>query len=272
LVAEEIQNQLWENLNISVKTRILDETDFYNAIDTGTFPSLYLLGWGADFPDVTNFLDTHFGMNANGQFGDKYTDIVDALKKGIVPVSNEARRPYYEIANNAVKQHAPMVPISNGGWIAPDSLAVAYKRDVDKSQASPFGLETFSSIAISGREVFIWMQSAEPLSLYCADETDMESWRACAQVIETLYGFSAGGATPEPALAELCQPDDDQTIWTCTLQKNVMFHDGSWLDANDVVTSFAVQWDASNPLHKGNTGAFTYFKEFWGSFLYSPSP
>jgi ABC-type transport system substrate-binding protein len=271
-VAENIRDQLWANLNIDVKIRKLDEEEFYNALDAGAYPGLYLLGWGADFPDVTDFLDPHFGLNATGQFGVRFPDIVDALSNGSKMLNDEARRPFYEAANNAIKLHAPMVPISYGGWISPDSLAVAYKRDVDGAYASPFGFEVFSSMALSGQDTFIWMQSAEPISLYCADETVVETWRACAQVTESLYRFSIGSATVEPGLAELCQPNGDQTVWTCMLRKNVMFHDGSLLDANDVVMSLVVQWDASSPFHKGNTGVFAYFKEFWGGFLNSPYP
>ncbi len=49
------------------------------------------------------------------------------------------------------------------------------------------------------------------------------------------------------------------------------FHDGSSFDADDVVTSFAVQWDAANPLHKGRTGDFTYFSSLFGGFLNPPA-
>jgi len=73
--------------------------------------------------------------------GDKYTDIVDALKKGIVPVSNEGTTSVLRNCKQRRQQHASGGSISHGGWIAPDSLAVAYKREVDKSQTSPFGLE-----------------------------------------------------------------------------------------------------------------------------------
>jgi len=143
---------------------------------------------------------------------------------------------------------------------------------MDGVHASPLGLENFSAMELSGQETLVWMQSAEPLSLYCADETDIESWRACAQVTESLYRFSVGGVTVEPALAEFCRPNEDLTVWTCALRKNVRFHDRSLLNANDVVMSLTVQWDAANPLHKGNSGAFLYFKELWGGFLNSPNP
>jgi ABC-type transport system substrate-binding protein len=47
----------------------------------------------------------------------------------------------------------------------------------------------------------------------------------------------------------------------------VLFHDGSTLDANDVVTSWSVGLDASHPLHTGNTGAFEYFSYLWGALI-----
>jgi ABC-type transport system substrate-binding protein len=67
------------------------------------------------------------------------------------------------------------------------------------------------------------------------------------------------------------EPNDDLTEWTCTLRQGVQFHDGSSFDANDVVQSYVVQWDAANPLHTGNTGAFTYFNALFGSFLNAPA-
>jgi hypothetical protein len=52
----------------------------------------------------------------------------------------------------------------------------------------------------------------------------------------------------------------------------VTFHDGSTLDANDVVLSYAVQWDAEHELHVGRDGSFTYFGALWGGFLNAPLP
>ncbi len=46
-----------------------------------------------------------------------------------------------------------------------------------------------------------------------------------------------------------------------------MFSDGTAMDANDVVQTFVVMWDASNPLHKGNTGVFEYFVGYFAAFL-----
>ena len=45
---------------------------------------------------------------------------------------------------------------------------------------------------VPGQDTFVWMQNAEPLSLYCADETDGESLRACEQIFESLLSYKIG--------------------------------------------------------------------------------
>ncbi|MEE9473486.1 MAG: ABC transporter substrate-binding protein, partial [Acidimicrobiia bacterium] len=57
------------------------------------------------------------------------------------------------------------------------------------------------------------------------------------------------------------------TLWTCTLRSGVVFHDGSTFDANDVVATFSAGLDASNPLHVGNTGAWTYYEALWDRLI-----
>jgi ABC-type transport system substrate-binding protein len=108
------------------------------------------------------------------------------------------------------------------------------------------------------------------LSLYCSDETDGESLRACEQIFDPLLHYKPGGTEVEPGLATACTPNTDLTVWTCTLRPGVKFSDGSPLTANDVVATYAVQWDAADPLHVGNTGNFDYWSAFFGGFLNPP--
>ena len=103
-----------------------------------------------------------------------------------------------------------------------------------------------------------------------SDETDGESLRACEQVTQSLLGYETAGTAVEPVLAESYEVSEDLTEWTFKLRPGVVFHDGSTLDANDVVTSLSVQWDAANPLHTGNTGAFSYWSGLFGAFLNAP--
>ncbi len=90
--------------------------------------------------------------------------------------------------------------------------------------------------------------------------------------MEPLYSYEIGGTEPEPLLAEECTPNDDLTQWTCTLRQDVTFHNGATFDANDVVVSYAAQWDAEHPLHVGkeDRGLFEYWTFLFASFLNPP--
>ena len=43
--------------------------------------------------------------------------------------------------------------------------------------------------------------------------------------------------TPIPLLATGCTPNEDLTVWTCTLRDDVTFQDGSTFEAKDVLVS-----------------------------------
>jgi ABC-type transport system substrate-binding protein len=264
VVAQDIQAQLKENLNITVNLELMESGAFLDATDSGQLTGLHLLGWGAFYPDQTDFLGYHFGEGASAQFGDKFEDITSALAQGAELASDEERAPHYEAANNAIKQHVPMIPVARS------VSAVAYKADVEGAHASPLGNETFAVMGIEGQDTFIWMQNVEPISLYCADETDSESLRACEQVTQSLLGYGVNGTVVEPVLAESYESNEDLNEWTFHLRQGVKFHDGSSLDANDVVKSLAIQWNAADPLHTGNTGTFFFWGRLFGPFLNAP--
>ncbi len=256
-VAGDIQAQLKANLNIDATIVVMESGAFIEACTGGLCDGIHLLGWGADYPHITNFLDFHFGQ-ANVQFGNSYPEIYESLAEAATIGDPAVAEPLYVTANNAIRELAPMVPVAHGG------SAVAYRADVVGGQASPLGNEYFAVVDPGGRDTFVWMQNAEPISLYCADESDGESLRACEQVMEPLYTFEIGGVAPIPALATSCEPNADSTVWTCTLREGVVFHDGSTFDANDVVTTFWAGLDASSPLHVGNSGLWEYYSNLWG--------
>ena len=259
-VATEIQTQLAENLGINAEIQVMESGAFIDEVSAGELDGIHLLGWGADYPHVTNFLDYHF--NGNIQFGDPYPDIVELLLEGAATVDPAAAEPIYEQANNLIREHVPMVPIASG---AAADVAVA---SLGNAASPPFGAPQFSTMAPEG-DTLVFVQNAEPISLYCADESDGESLSACEQVIEGLYAYTLDGGV-EPALAEECVANEDGTVWTCTLRQGVTFHDGSDFDANDVVASWAAGIDASSPLHTGNTGGFEYYTYLWGELMNAP--
>ena len=88
-----------------------------------------------------------------------------------------------------------MMPIAHGG------SAVAYQADVQDAHALAADNET-SVMKAADRARRLYMQNGEPLGLYCADETDGETLRACEQMMESLYAYEVGGTAAIPALAE----------------------------------------------------------------------
>ena len=61
-VAQDIQAQLKTNLNIDAAIDVQESGTFIDNSNAGKLPGLFILGWGADFPDQTNFMDYHFGL------------------------------------------------------------------------------------------------------------------------------------------------------------------------------------------------------------------
>jgi ABC-type transport system substrate-binding protein len=263
-VAEELQAQLKE-LGINATIDVQESGTFLDNASKGNL-EMFLLGWGADYPDQTDFLDVHFGKGANDSFGTKFTDLTDVLAKAASLADQTERNKLYADANNLVKEHVPMVPVAHGG------SATVYRSEVQGGQASPLGNESFKDISVPGKETFVWLQNAEPLSLYCSDETDGESLRACEQIFDPLLSYKIGGVEVEKlGLATDYTPNGDLTEWTIKLRPEAKFSDGTPLTAADVVATYSVQWDAANKLHVGNTGNFDYWTSLFGGFL-NPKP
>lgn len=263
VVAQDLQAQLKE-VGVEAEIVVMESGAFLDAAAAGQIDGFHMLGWGADYPDATNFVDVHFGPGASDQFGEGFEDIFAALQEGATLAKPEDRYPAYVKVNELIKQHVPMIPIAHGG------NGAAFKADVEGAYASDIGAEQFGLMNPGGRDAFVWMQNAEPISLYCGDETDGETLRACEQVLESLLAYEPGTGKVIPSLASEYSANADLTEWTFTLRDGVTFHDGATLDANDVVLSYVAQWDAKSPLHKGRSGEFTYFTSYFAKFLNAP--
>ncbi len=259
LVAVEIQNQLRENLGIDADVVVMESGEFIAESTAGNLDGLYMLGWGADYLHVTNFLDFHFSRS-NPQFGEPFPEIYEVLEEASTIADPEEARPLYEKANNAIRDLVPMVPIAHG---AP---ADAARADVQNAKAAVLGPPDLWTFVPGDRDSLVYLKAAEPISLYCMDETDGESLDACKMVTEGLYKYNADGDAV-PTLATSCEANDDATVWTCHLREGVKFHDGSTLDANDVVRSWDAGLNAASPYHVGNTGAFEYPSYLFDSLM-----
>ncbi|MEX1179900.1 MAG: ABC transporter substrate-binding protein [Cucumibacter sp.] len=263
LIAVEIQSQLRDNLGINAEVVVMESGEFIAETTAGNVDGLFLLGWGADYPHVTNFLDFHFGTSSL-RFGDPFPEIYEPLAEAATIGDAATAEPLYVTANNAIRDLVPMVPIAN------TAAAHAALATLEGANIPPFGAPQFEGTN-PGKDTLVFMQNAEPISLYCGDETDGESLAACQPVVESLLNYAIDSGDTVPSLATSCESNADSTVWTCHLRDGVTFHDGSTFDADDVVVSWAAGIDASNPAHHGNTGSFEYFAGLWGAHMNAPA-
>ncbi len=131
LVATDLQAQL-ADLGITAAIEVMESGAFIEESNAGRLDGFYLLGWGADYPHVTNFLDFHFSA-ANPQFGDALPEVYEPLAAAAQIADPAEAEPLYVEANNALKELVPMVPIAHGG------SGVAYLAEVEGGHASPSG-------------------------------------------------------------------------------------------------------------------------------------
>ncbi len=261
--ATDIQAQL-ADIGINVTLDLQESTTLIDNINSAALP-FYLLGWGADFPDPSNFFDYHFGP-AQDQFGTGFPEIFDVIAEAGATLDPDTRLEVYSTINPLLQTDIPVVPIAYGG------SAMAYKAGVVGAHASPLTNESLAVMGIEGQDQFVFVQNGEPGGLYCADETDGESLRVCEQISEGLLAYEVGGTASVPALAESYESNEDFTVWTFHLREGVTFHDGSTFEANDVVESYRVQWDLEDPRHVGRTGGFDYWGALFGGFLHPAPP
>ena len=232
--ATEIQAQ-FKDLGINLKIHTEDNTTYLTNSSKGQY-SLFLLGWGGDYPDMTDWVDYHFGIGGNDAFGTKFKDITDVLTKAALELDPAGRLADYATANNLIKQHVPMIPLTHA------ASSAAYKADVNGAHASPFtSRSSRSSIpVIDGSS----SSTRTPSRAACTAATRATASRCASASRSTSRCTRSRSAGPTRSRAwRPLRPKTAVTVWTCKLQDNVKFADGSALDANDVVASFSAQWD-----------------------------
>lgn len=256
-VATDLQAQL-KAIGINAKVNEMESTAFLDQTESGK-TQLFLLGWIDDYAGATDIIDPNLGSGAK-QFGKAYDDINKEIAAAGSVVDKAERQKHYDIVNQLLAKHVPEVPLVHG------NSACVYLAKVTGAQCSPFTDEYFQYIS-NGTDQVVWLQNSEPGSLWCADEEDGETFRACINVYDALYNYEQNGVNPVPGLATSYEASPDATVWTFHLRQNVKFSDGSAFNANDVVANFDAWWDAKSPNHKGRTGNWTYFLSFLGAQL-----
>ena len=101
-----------------------------------------------------------------------------------------ARQQHYDKVNALIKQHVPIIPVAHG------AAADAFKASVGNVVDWPVEREPAGDDDRLGPMVFD--TNAEPISLWCGDESDGETLRACLQLYDSLLGYEFGGTEPDP--------------------------------------------------------------------------
>jgi ABC-type transport system substrate-binding protein len=221
---------------------------------------LFMLGWMADYPDASNFLDTFFGAGSDDSLGPKLPELVETLYQAGSTVHAADRQALYDRANRLIHDQIPAVPVVH------NSSAIAFHKDVQHIQASPLSIESFAPVSVQGEQDLIFARAADSVGLDPVDESDLESVMVCAQIMEPLVTFKPGTTEIVPALAERWEVSDDLLIWTFYLRQGVRFHDGTALDAEAVAFNFRRWWDEDDPYHVGHTGSFYHWSFYFGGF------
>ena len=171
----------------------------------------------------------------------------------------------YAQANELLFQHAQAIPIAYGG------SALAYKADVDGGPRQP------AQQRVAGRHGHrrpgpVRVPAERRAVRACTAPTRPTARRCGCASRSASRCWPTRSAAPRasPSLATEWESNEDLTEWTFTLRPDVVFHDGSTFDANDVVQSYRIQWDAADPAHVGREGTFTYWGALFGGFLNPP--
>ncbi len=117
----------------------------------------------------------------------------------------------------------------------------------------------------------IYTQSGEPIQLWCGDETDGETIRACMQIFEPLLRYKWDSSATEPALATGYTANADLTEYTFTLRDGVKWSDGTDFTSADVFATYTAMWDVKNPNHKGNSGTWEYWNGLFAAQINAPA-
>lgn len=106
-------------------------------------------------------------------------------------------------------------------------------------------------------------RSNDIISLDPAITTDSESFEVTVNIYETLVKTNKGSEALLPGLAESWKMSEDGLTWIFKIRKDVLFHDGSQLDAKAVAFNFQRWMDKESPYH---TGQFTYWSHSFNGF------
>ena len=253
IAAENIRAQLGA-IGVQVTLLPMHPEDFQKSVLAGQ-QAFFLYGWTGNYPDAYDFYQSHFTSD-NLLFGSPYPDL-EFMVKQVANAYEERDRQYrYNRINEIIRMHVPAIPVAHA------SSAIVMDKEVQNVLVGPLN-ENFEEMSTPDDRLR-FIQSAPPVHLWPGEHADNDTLRVARLIYDSLLRFEFGGTEVAPNLAEYWESNREMTEWTFYLRYGVRFADGAELDANDVVATFAMMWDAANPAHKGE---FESFERIFGAFL-----
>jgi dipeptide transport system substrate-binding protein len=133
--------------------------------------------------------------------------------------------------------------------------------------AAAVALVVTAGAAPVAAKTLVYCSEASPESfnpMFASADSTMDA--VARTIYDRLVRFKPGTTEVEPSLAERWEVSDDGRIYTFHLRPGVMFEPNAAftptraLNADDVVYSFARQWQADNPFHALGGSGYEYFE------------
>jgi ABC-type transport system substrate-binding protein len=259
-IAEAIQADLGA-IGIEVELFTEDWGTYLQDTEAGKH-HMAMLGWTGDNGDPDNFLNVLYSQDkavvgAAGNIGfKKNPEFQELLDKALSTYDQDKRGEYYYDANKLLVDQCSHV------FIAHADQNLAFGKGVQGYVIHPTSRKFFYPVTISsdGEMIFTFGSSGDAVKLDPADVTDGESIQRMDNIHEGLVMYKEGTTEIEPCLATDWEISADKKTITFNLRKGVQFHHGfGEMTADDVVFSFARQYDENNWYHEKGEWAYWHY-------------
>ncbi len=248
-----------EDAGVKVDLNPLKTQDFQRALMAGEL-GLYFTVFKPDYPDASSFFETFFYRD-NPMIGLTDSFVTSKIDKSLATSDLAVIQDCYDAINLWIKEQVPLVPLVHTNDV------YGFRAMVGSVIIGAFG-EDMAQMTTADQSLK-FMQSNDSGAFWPVDLSPEDSLRITRLVYDSLTSFNLTELSVRPGLAESWSSNADFTEWTFMLRYDVAFDDGTLLDANDVVATFAAQADASNPNHRADV-SYNYYRRFFGNFIKQP--
>ena len=215
VVAQDIQAQLKANLNIDATIEVQESGTFIDNANAGELDGIYLLGWGADYPDVTNFLDFHFGAGCLAAVRRQVRR--HHRRRSPTGASGARRRGARAVLRRGQQRDQDARPDD------PDRARRLGRRLPGRRRRTPTRRRSATrhfAVDDPGRPHPVRLDAERRADRPVLRRRDRRRGAPRLRADDWKRSTPTRSAAPPPipALAEVCEPNAELTVWTCTLR------------------------------------------------------